>query len=361
MTQGTEPGSALSKISPRWIALLLVAGLTIYLCWLIIYPFLNVLLWSAVLAIVAYPAYRFLRRRGQSPVVASLITLLLVVVVIIVPVGLMGWALLQQAATAADRLKVEIPRLLGPDSAFAAWARNYYDVDQLYRPEFYNEQLKGAADNLLSLARGLLVGGVGALIQILFVLFALFYLLKDADRIVPAIRSWMPLDEQQADRLFNRLYEVIYASVNGTLVIAAIQATLGGLMFWILGLNSPLFWSVVMFFLSIIPLTGAGLVWAPAAVYLFVTGHYVRGTIMVVVGAGIISTVDNFLRPRLVGRRTRLHELIIFFSVIGGLQVFGVLGLIVGPVVVASTITIIEALGTESVGRKAEGPGPEAT
>ena len=126
------------------------------------------------------------------------------------------------------------------------------------------------------------------------------------------------------------------------LVISAIQGTLGFLIFWILGLPSPLLWGVVMFFLSMIPMAGAFLVWVPAAIYLALIGAYVKALILVVWGLVVIGSIDNFLSPRLVGRRARLHELLIFFSVLGGLEVFGILGLVLGPVVVAITLALIE-------------------
>ena len=117
---------------------------------------------------------------------------------------------------------------------------------------------------------------------------------------------------------------------------------LGTFIFWALGLPSPLLWGVVMFFLSMIPMAGAFLVWVPAAIYLALTGAYVKAGVLVVWGVIVIGSIDNILSPRLVGRRASLHELLIFFAVLGGLQVFGVLGLVLGPVVVAMTLALIE-------------------
>jgi len=126
------------------------------------------------------------------------------------------------------------------------------------------------------------------------------------------------------------------------LVISAIQGILGGIAFAFLGLPSPVMWGVVMFLFSMIPMAGAAIVWAPAAIYLFATGNIAKGVILVIWGGGVIGMIDNLLRPRLVGERTRLHELVVFFSVLGGLQVFGVLGLVVGPVVVAIGLSLLE-------------------
>ena len=134
------------------------------------------------------------------------------------------------------------------------------------------------------------------------------------------------------------------------LVIASIQAVLGGLAFWALGLPEPLLWSVVLFFLSMIPMAGSFIVWVPAALYLALTDHWVKALVLSLWCMGVVGMIDNVLRPRFVGKRTRLHELLIFFSVLGGLQVFGIVGLVMGPVVVAITLALVDVF------RKADRP-----
>jgi predicted PurR-regulated permease PerM len=147
---------------------------------------------------------------------------------------------------------------------------------------------------------------------------------------------------------------VISASVYGVIVISAIQGFLGGLAFAVLRIPSPLLWGVVMFLLSMIPMAGAAIVWGPAALYLFFTGHWIKAILLVIWGGGVIGMIDNVLRPRLVGERTKLHELLIFFSVLGGLQVFGVLGLVVGPVVFAIALALLEIFRQSEAQREAE-------
>ena len=185
-------------------------------------------------------------------------------------------------------------------------------------------------------------GAVGAMVQIVIVVFTLFYLFRDGDRLRRTVYELMPLERSQMHEIAMRTQEVIAATIYGVLVIAAVQGTLGTFIFWVLGLPSPLLWGVVMFFLAMIPMAGTFLVWAPAAIYLALTGAFLRSAILVAWGLLVIGTIDNFLSPRLVGHRARLHELLIFFGVLGGLQVFGVLGLVLGPVVVAVTLALIE-------------------
>ncbi len=170
----------------------------------------------------------------------------------------------------------------------------------------------------------------------------MYYLFRDGERIRAALRDALPLETSQAHEIFLRTRDVISASIYGVLVIAAIQGALGGLAFWVLGLPSPLVWGVVMMFMSLIPVLGSFIVWIPAAIYLLATGEIWQGVVLIVWGALVIGSVDNFLRPKLVGEKTRLHELLIFFSVLGGLQVFGVLGLVLGPVVVAVALALLD-------------------
>jgi predicted PurR-regulated permease PerM len=191
-------------------------------------------------------------------------------------------------------------------------------------------------------ALGFVGGIVGAIVQIFFVIFTMYYLFRDGERFVHALPETLPLKREQSERIFARTRDVIGASVYGVLVIATIQGALGGLMFWLLGLPSAIVWAVVMTFLSMIPMAGSFVVWVPAAIYLALTGHWGKALILVVWGALVIGTVDNFLRPKLVGERTKLHELFIFFAVLGGLQVFGVVGIVLGPVVLAITLALLD-------------------
>ena len=159
-----------------------------------------------------------------------------------------------------------------------------------------------------------------------------------------ALYDIVPLEYEQSHDIVLRTREVIGATIYGVLAISAIQGVLGFLIFFLLGLPSPLLWGVVMFLMSMIPMAGAFVVWVPAALYLLLTGSYVKAILLAVWGVLVIGSIDNFLSPRLVGRRARLHELLIFFSVLGGLQVFGVLGLVLGPVLAAITLALIEVV-----------------
>jgi predicted PurR-regulated permease PerM len=320
------------------ITLGIALAAALYLCWLMLQPFVNVLLWASVLAVVFYPMHRRIRARLQSATAAAAVSTLLVLVLILVPLTLLTIAVVHELSGAAAKLQGDTP-LLG-------WLLDrvgqYVDVDREAARKFVAErmQLWGA---MLASSTLVVVGGVvGAVVQTALVVFSMFYLFRDGERLRHALYDMLPLQRIQEQEITLRTRDVVAATIYGVLVISAIQGTLGTMIFWFLGLPSPLLWGVVMFFLSMIPMAGSFLVWVPAALYLALTGEYTKAAILVGWGILVIGSIDNFLSPKLVGHRTRLHELLIFFAVLGGLEVFGVLGLVLGPVVVAIALALIE-------------------
>jgi predicted PurR-regulated permease PerM len=331
------------------ITLGVVLAIALYICWLMVQPFVNVILWATVLAVVFFPLHRRIRLRVASPSGAAILSTLLVVVLILLPATFITIAVVRELAGAADNLQAGVQRLSsGTEIPVVGWildrARTYVDIDPVAAQNFIAERLQSWGGALAASTLLVVGGAVGAIVQMVLVVFTLFYLFRDGDRIRAAVYAILPLERIQMHDIAVRTKEVIAATIYGVLVIAAIQGTLGTIIFSILGLPSPLLWGVVMFFLSMIPMAGAFLVWVPAAIYLALTGAYIKAGILVAWGAVVISSIDNFLSPRLVGRRARLHELLIFFAVLGGLEVFGVLGLVLGPVIVAITLALIEMM-----------------
>jgi predicted PurR-regulated permease PerM len=189
----------------------------------------------------------------------------------------------------------------------------------------------------------------GAVMSFVFVIFAMFLLFRDGDQIVARIPDLFPFERTRTEALLARAGDVIYASVYGVVVIAVVQGALCGGMFWILGIPSAALWGMVTVVTSVLPVIGTAGVWVPGAVYLAATGEWTRAIILAVFGTAVIGTVDNFLRPRLVGARVKMSELVMFFSLLGGLQVFGVLGIVLGPVFFALAVAIVDDLSHERV------------
>lgn len=334
----------------RWWLLLFVTAISLYLCWRMIQPFLGVVAWATVLVIVFYPVHKRLSQRIKRPSLTALVSCVLVILIILVPVALITLAVVNELAGAVQSLQAAVNYVLDPNSRLAGPVLNFLsrfvDINQLRSEEFLLSRLKGVSGQIAGQTLGFLGGLASFFIQMFFVVFTMYYFFKDGENISRTIRDSLPLEREQADGIISRTREVIDASVYGVLSIAIIQGILGGLAFWVLGLPSAIIWGVVMTFLSMVPMLGAFLVWVPAAIYLALTGHWVKALMLAVWGTLVIGMVDNFLRPKLVGSRTRLHELLIFFAVLGGLNVFGVLGVVLGPVVVAITLALVDVYRT---------------
>lgn len=334
------------KMYARWLALLIAAVAALYVCWLMLAPFIDVLAWAGVLAILFNPLHKRIIAQTGYPGWSALISTILVIVVILVPITLLTLAVAKEIGEVAKNAKLFIGSLLDPNSPvmgrIMSWLGRYIDTSHLDAQGYLLERLNNISGTIAGRTLGFVGGVVGAVIQALFIVFTMYYLFRDGDRIYDAMLDVIPLERAQTKRIFDRTREVIYASVYGVIVIAGIQGALGGLAFAFLGLSGALVWGVTMFFLSMIPMMGSFLVWAPAAIYLALSGHWVKALILVMWGALVIGTIDNFLRPKLVGQRTRLHELLIFFSVLGGLRIWGVLGLVLGPVMIAITLALLD-------------------
>jgi len=334
-----------------WLWLLL--ALLLFLSYRIVAPFLVPLAWAGVLAICFFPLHRRIRERLRWPNLAALATTLLVTAVIIVPAvwltgsfaaeGIEALGSLRQEWQAGRLPAVEWVRQNLPVERIEAWLANFAKLDPQEIEELTMKQLERLAGYLAgkagTLARNVLV----FVLDLFVVVLATFYFFRDGPQAVARLRSVVPLDEVHRERLFRTAHDVLFASVYASFLIAILQGALGGLLFWILGIRSPVFWGVVMAFFSLLPLVGAWVVWLPAAVFLLLGGEVARGIILVVVGALVVGLVDNVMRPWLMSGRLQLNGLLVFVSILGGLVAFGAIGIIVGPMVLAIGLAVLDA------------------
>ena len=192
------------------------------------------------------------------------------------------------------------------------------------------------------LARSIVV----VIVNVIIMLFALFFFFRDGDAIMSRLRRVLPFDPSFREGRIRETAELIRASISSGIIVALVQGAVGGITFALLGLGAPVFWGVIMAFFSLLPL-GAWIVWLPVAVWLLVTGEIGRGIALMVIGAGGISLIDNFLRPILLSGRTQMNGLLVFISLLGGIAAFGLLGLVLGPVIMATAISFVDAYATE--------------
>jgi predicted PurR-regulated permease PerM len=326
----------------RALALTLIAATAIvfYLCYQITSPFLPALAWALALAVLTHPLYRWIARRISRPNVAAAVSVLIVTFVLVVPSAFVVHQLGSEIARAVDfitnetetgrwRVMVERNPSLAP---VLHWIEQHIDL---------RGEVQQVADAITSRIPSLLTGSVWALAQILITLFVLFYLFRDKPRLLDALRHVLPLSDTEASEMFLRISDTIYATIYGTVVVALVQGFLGGLMFWWLGLPTPMLWGVVMGLLAIVPVLGAFVVWVPAAIFLALEGNWGKALILTAWGGVVIALIDNLLYPILVGKKLRLHTVPVFIAIIGGLTVFGAVGVILGPVVFAIMLGLI--------------------
>ena len=323
--------------------ILAATGLGIYICYFLANPFLPALTWALALAVLLMPVHRRIESAMRSPAIAALLSTAFAVISIIVPALFVAQQLVREAANGASYM----------ESALRAseWREAVAGYPTLAEVVTWLEQSFDPAGILGNLAAwltaqstSLLRGSVAHLISVVLTFYLLFYFLRDRAKGLAAIAALSPLDDAEAAQVAACFVDTVHATIFGTVVVATVQGTLGGLMFWWLGLPSALFWGVMMGLLAVIPVLGAYIIWLPAAVFLALEGSWIKALILTAWGGGLVATIDNLLYPVLVGNRLRLHTVPAFVGAVGGIIIFGLPGIILGPVAITVTLTLLEIL-----------------
>ena len=333
--------------------LLLVALVTLAFAWTL-GGFLLPVFWAVVLAVLFTPLFRWFERRlrGHSSS-AALLTLLTVLVAVVAPLVALGALVTQEAVGVYESVSSGAIDLTQPVATVERLVPQLVVRAEELGVDF--DQLRGnIARSALAVSQGiatrLLDVGQGALhftLLLAVALYTLFFFVRDGSELQAMLVRSLPLGDPRERRLITKFAAVTRATVKGTFVIAAIQGAIGGIAFAFLGLGSPVLWGVLMAVLSLLPAIGGALVWVPAAVYLLVSGAWGKALILTGVGAGIMGTVDNALRPILVGRDAGMPDYMILLSTLGGLGTFGFSGLVIGPVVAGLFLTVWEIFTEE--------------
>ncbi|MFH0724924.1 MAG: AI-2E family transporter [Pseudomonadota bacterium] len=316
-----------------------------------IFQFLMVILLTGIFSAMAQPVYRRLLNwfKGRENLSAAT-TLLAILLLIFLPLaGLLG-IVAGQAIKISHSVKPWIEQRMKEPTAF----------DDLFHTVPYYDYIKSYQDVIIEKA-GQLVGKMSAFLfeslssvtlstvnfLFLFIIFlyTMFFFLKEGKLILNKILYYLPLTDDDEQRMLNRFTSVTRATVKGTLVIGVIQGSLAGLAFWAVGIDSALFWGTIMTVLSIIPAVGSAFIWVPAVLILAASGAFVKAIGLLVFCGVLVGSVDNVLRPRFVGRDTQMHELMIFFGTLGGISLFGLIGFIVGPIIAALFVTVWDIYG----------------
>lgn len=314
-------------------------------------PFLTALLLAGIAASLAQPLYRRMVRlfRGRRQGAAIAVIALVVLVVLLPLAGLLGLVAAEAVKVGETAVPWVQDKLNRPD-VLESWLRGLPFYEHI---EPYRDDLLTRAGQAVGFLSRLLIGGLQSVtsgtLNFLFMLgimlYAMYFFLEQGGKLVDRILWYLPLEDSEERLLLDKFRSVTRATLKGTAVIGLLQGTLAGLAFAVAGLPSALFWGALMVVLSVIPGIGIGLVWIPAAVILVAGGKTAAGIALAVFCAGIVGSIDNVLRPRLVGQDTKLPDLLVLLSTLGGVGMFGMLGLVIGPVLAALFVTVWEIYG----------------
>ena len=339
---------------------ILLALVTIAFAWLLL-PYYSAVLWAVILAVLFSPVQQYLERlfRGRKNI-AALLSVLMCICLVIIPMLMIFGSLVQEGNSLYQRLisrefdlNSYISRILGalPDSLEEWLTRFELGNFAEWRSRISSAIMQGSqifAGRLVSFGQNTLQ----FFISFGIMLYLLFFLFRDGAELGRKIQQAIPLDNNYTRQFLDKFTAVIRATVKGNIIIAIVQGTIGGVTFWLLGVEAALLWGVMMTFLSMLPAVGAALVWVPVAAWFFASSDWISGAILVFIGVFVIGLVDNLLRPPLVGKGTRMPDYVVLISTVGGISLIGINGFVVGPLIAAMFIAAWSLLAEEQKGSR---------
>lgn len=328
-----------------------LAALALYLSYRVAQPFLNAIFAAVVLAVVFYPVHARIHLYVRRANLAAAISTIVMIFIVALPAVVLGlvvtkelgdlYRLLSEKSAAEGGMSVYFMHLL---EAPVRMLGRYVDLSQLDLRSTLLGWVEAATKYLVGLS-GRALGNIAALIlETVVVFFTLFFLFRDGVSIQRRVVAILPLTREQSTRLLCCIDEIIVASVHGGIGVGLAQGLLTALGLWVVGMPSPVLWGLMAALASLIPFVGTGLVWGPAAAMLAVGGHWIKALIVLGWGAGVVAQIDAVLRPYIISGRAKMHGLLIFFALLGGVKAFGFMGIFIGPVIVSVTIVLLDML-----------------
>jgi predicted PurR-regulated permease PerM len=330
------------------VVLILLAAVGVVASILIAAPLVPALTWALSMAVVASSVHKWISGRIRNPELAAGLTVAIIAIGLVAPAIFISHQVVRQLESGFKDFEqqfrsgdLELALKKSPQlGGIVDWAKNNVDPAQVL------DELKNLVRQRLG---GWITETIEAVVQILIALFVLFFLLRDRTRAVNSLQSMLPLSDRESEGVLEQVRGTIHATIYGTFLVAVIQGTLGGLMFWMLGIPAPLVWGTVMAILSLVPTLGAFVVCLPAAILLGAQGHWVKAIILVAWGVLAVGSVDNILHPIVVGQQMRMHTVPVFIATVGGLFLLGAPGIVLGPVVFAMTLALLQVLRRRTV------------
>jgi predicted PurR-regulated permease PerM len=326
-----------------------------YLLYLVFRPFLKSLIWATVLTVVFFPTFEFfLRKTGGRRSLASFAVCLLVLLLIVVPLTVLGMVITQQASALYQSMGGDISQMSQQSAARLQqfqeqpWVRRIMTLVSQYTGRQnidlaadVHKIVNSVSQFLVSIGASVLKGAGGLVFSFFLMFLAMFFLFRDGSQVLEVVAATTPLPVEYASEVITKFRDLSFATFYGTILTAVAQGAAGGLLLWSLGISSPVFWGAVVSLVSLVPIVGTLLVWAPMTVYLIITGHPTKAVLLVILGTLAVGSIDNLLKPMIIRGRTDMHPLLVFMSVLGGMQVFGFLGVLLGPLIVAVFIAFL--------------------
>lgn len=340
----------------------LVVAVTALFLWLLV-PYFGAILWGLVAAIVFRPLHvALVKRLGGREGLSASITLVVIIAVVIIPAGLLGVSLVQEASGIYARVEngeIDLGGVLAKGvnalpASVEAMAKQYGLTNSGRLQEIIGPGLSSGLKAVAGQALNVGQGALSLLAALGVMLYLTFFLLRDGDTLGDRFRTALPLQPDLRDRLIEKFLTVVRATMKGTVAVAVMQGIVGGLIFWFLGVEGALLWGLLMGFFSLIPAVGTGIVWVPVALYLLLTGSVWQGVVLVFCGLFVIGLIDNLLRPILVGKDTKLPDFVVLIATVAGLELYGLTGFIVGPIIAALFIAVWDMV------TQVRGQSPEA-
>ncbi|HET6460341.1 MAG TPA: AI-2E family transporter [Syntrophales bacterium] len=308
-------------------------------------PFFFPIFWAAVISSIFSPIFKLLNRKLHKPNASATIIFLMVAVIIILPGSIIGSLLLGESMRVYESLDADRGNIENIVKAVTGAVKNnvfvtQFHVDEQFWTEKVSEVAKTVSNYIFINLKDLTQNTFVFFVKFSVMLYTLFYFIRDGDKFLGKAVRVFSLGQEREKVLYERFAAAAKATLKVTLIIGGIQGTLGGLLFWLTGIQGPLMWGVVMIFTAIVPVVGCSIIWLPAGVMMMITGHLWKGVIILAFGVLVISMVDHFLRPILIGRDVQMHSLLVFLSTMGGLSLFGFTGFIIGPIIASLLLTI---------------------
>lgn len=313
--------------------------LALVLLYNVISPYLQPLGWGAILAVFFFPVHIRVGRVVRNRNLAAFLTLLFVLVSLVGPMAWLSITLVQEANSAVRGLPQGfLDRAADRVEQISADAG--IPIGDLQAQ--YKDRIREGTAFLATKITDILSTVIHSMFHLLIFLLTMFYLFRDGPRLMQILKDVAPVGEDTRDRMMGEAADMIQATIMSSVVVSLVQGILGGLTFWVLGLPSPLVWGLVLGVLAFLPVIGPSLVWAPMGTYMIFNGDPWRGVLLIVLGFVFVSSSDKVLRPILIAGRARLNELLVLVSLLGGLEAFGFIGIILGPVIVATCVGMLK-------------------